>query len=106
MRDVEMRQRNIVFPDTAANEARFWANIISGKSRFSQTQVVGIAIIALALLLPLWFILKSLATPVISWLLLAFYGLLFLLLRWRVRKALSMAHSHVSQKRRNMGQRN
>jgi|HubBroStandDraft_2_1064218.scaffolds.fasta_scaffold00231_1 hypothetical protein len=47
--DVDARQRNVVFPDTAANESRFWRNIISGEERLSGTQVVGIALMYLAL---------------------------------------------------------
>ena len=47
--DVHARQRNVVFPDTAANESRFWRNIISGKERLSGTQVVGIALMYLVL---------------------------------------------------------
>ncbi|HEX6802136.1 MAG TPA: hypothetical protein VF133_00520 [Terriglobales bacterium] len=40
MRDVELSQRNIVFPDTAANEARFWRTLISGK--LTTVQVIGV----------------------------------------------------------------
>jgi Flp pilus assembly protein TadB len=85
---VQQSQRNIVFPDTASNEARFWKNVISGKTPLTTTQRVGLTIIALALGLPLWFIVESLASSILAWLLLAFYAGLFLLLRWRVHKAL------------------
>ncbi len=40
-------QRNIVFPETAANEARFWRNMITGKRKLSCTQSLGIAVMAL-----------------------------------------------------------
>ena len=89
MRDLELSQRNIVFPDTASNEARFWKNVISGKTRFSRTQVVGLAIISLAVLWMLWYLVQSLAASFYGWLLLVAYGLMFLFLRWRVRKALA-----------------
>lgn len=48
-RDVDDRQRNIVFPDTAANESRFWRNLISGRRKLSVTQIIGIAIMYLTL---------------------------------------------------------
>src|SRR5262249_46570361 len=40
MREVELSQRNTVFPDTVSNEARFWRNIISGKQPVSAALVV------------------------------------------------------------------
>jgi Na+-transporting NADH:ubiquinone oxidoreductase subunit NqrE len=48
--DIAQRQRNVVFPDTAANEARFWRNIVSDKRKLSRTQSLGIAVMALILL--------------------------------------------------------
>ena len=47
LQDIEDRQRNIVFPDTAANEARFWRNLIDGKQRLTVAQKIGVAIISL-----------------------------------------------------------
>jgi hypothetical protein len=44
--DVAQRQRNLVFPDTAANEARFWRNIISS-NKLTGLQLLGIAAMAL-----------------------------------------------------------
>lgn len=44
-RDVEARQRNIVFPDTVQNEARFWRNL--GKPAFNTSAKVGLGLIAL-----------------------------------------------------------
>jgi hypothetical protein len=44
-RDIERRQRNIVFPDTVQNEARFWRNL--GNPPFSTSAKVGLALIAL-----------------------------------------------------------
>jgi len=38
LRDIEKRQRNVVFPDTVNNEARFWRNIIEGKQRLTVVQ--------------------------------------------------------------------
>ena len=48
--DVAQRQRNVVFPDTAANEARFWRNIISDKRKLTGVQLLGIAVMALILI--------------------------------------------------------
>ena len=50
LRDVDASQRNIVFPDTANNEARFWRNIINGKARLGTTQKIGILLVFLTLL--------------------------------------------------------
>jgi len=50
LRDVDASQRNIVFPDTANNEARFWRNIINGKARLGTTQKIGILLVLLTLL--------------------------------------------------------
>ena len=49
LRDIDARQRNIVFPDTASNEGRFWRNVVSGKQKLTGVQVAGIAIVFLAL---------------------------------------------------------
>jgi hypothetical protein len=32
MQDVQNRQRSVVFPETLANETRFWQNILNGKA--------------------------------------------------------------------------
>jgi hypothetical protein len=45
LRDIQASQRNTVFPDTAANEARFWRNI--GKQPFNLTTKIGLALLAL-----------------------------------------------------------
>ena len=50
LRDVDARQRNVVFPDTANNEGRFWRNVIDGKERLSGIQRIGILFIFLTLL--------------------------------------------------------
>jgi hypothetical protein len=54
LQDIAARQRNIVFPDTAQNEARFWRNLIEGKGRLTIVQAVGICVIALAVLVLLF----------------------------------------------------
>jgi hypothetical protein len=90
MREVELRERNTVFPDTALNEARFWRNLVSGKQRVSAAHVVFIVLVCGVLAVPVWDILKAM-TSIFGGLFLAGCGALFLLLRWRVRKALAGA---------------
>ena len=88
MRDVEHSQRNIVFPDTAANEARFWRNIISGK--LSTVQRVGVLVICGAVAALTWLTAKEMIS-IEGLLFLVGCGAAFLLLRWRVRKAIGAA---------------
>lgn len=47
LRDIDARQRNVVFPDTAKNEARFWRNIIEGRQRLTVLQGLGICVLGL-----------------------------------------------------------
>jgi hypothetical protein len=89
MRDVNSRQRNIVFPDAAVNEARFWRNVISGKRSLTAVQVIGIVTICAVLILPVWDIVHALRRSLAAWLFIALMVALFTLLRWRTRKALS-----------------
>jgi hypothetical protein len=45
-RDITNRQRNIVFPDTVLNEARFYRHIIRHKMRLNMVQRVGVFIVS------------------------------------------------------------
>ena len=45
MQDVATRQRNVVFPDTVQNEARFWRNL--GNPPFTTIAKVGLGLLAL-----------------------------------------------------------
>jgi hypothetical protein len=49
LRDVHARQRNLVFPETVANESTFWRNIIAGKKKLHASQLIGIGLIYLTL---------------------------------------------------------
>ena len=93
LRDVDSRQRNVVFPDTAQNEARFWRNIISGKRHLTTAQVTGIGIVWLAMAFPLWELLRWMRYSIYAWLMLSLLGAGFLLLRWRTLKTLSNIES-------------
>jgi hypothetical protein len=102
MRDVSARQRNTVFPDTVQNEARFWRNAMAGKHRFTIGQVVGFGLIFVAMMGVFWSAIYwklrgssaggSLFDRLIGnfgdWVILfGIFGLMFLLLRWRIRRA-------------------
>jgi hypothetical protein len=99
--DINARQRNIVFPDTAQNEARLWRNLASGKEKLTTVQVIGIALIVLTIVTIEWReavrtfrfasgstfdrllpVFLNLAIP------LGLFGVFLLVLRWRVRRAL------------------
>lgn len=70
LRDIEERQRNVVFPDTVNNEARFWRNIIQGKQRLTVVQRVGIGIFVLSvgtLVFLITFAWNDPLAPVFSW---------------------------------------
>jgi len=95
MRDVELSQRNIVFPDTAASEARFWRNIISGK--LTTVQTIGVIVYAGAVVALGWLTAKQMIS-IVGLMFLGGCGATFLLLRWRVRKAFEGAHKRPPQK--------
>jgi ABC-type uncharacterized transport system permease subunit len=93
MHEVDARQRNTVFPDTTQNEARFWRNMISGKQHLSTAQMVGLLLVCGVLAAPVWDMIKAMSS-IVGWLFFGACGAFFLLLRWRVRKALSRTESH------------
>jgi hypothetical protein len=45
LQDVEARQRNVVFPETVQNEARFWRNI--SKLPLNTSSKIGLVLLAL-----------------------------------------------------------
>jgi hypothetical protein len=50
LRDIEARQRNVVFPDIVQNEGRFWRNIYSGRQSLALSQWLGILILLASLI--------------------------------------------------------
>jgi H+/Cl- antiporter ClcA len=107
MQDVQASQRNIVFPDTAANEARLWRNLIKGKLTFLQVIGIGLMFAMLATSIGsmiYWRLRVSQAQGSFferlvqnfgAWIIaLAICGGLFLLLRWRVHDALKATRKH------------
>ena len=47
-RDIEARQRNVVFPDTVQNETRFWRNL--GNQPWTPVTKIGLGILAVFVL--------------------------------------------------------
>jgi hypothetical protein len=103
--DIDARQRNVVFPDTVQNEGRFWRNLASGKQKLTIVQGIGIALIFLWLVGLFWReavrrftfetsgplsdrLVATLGSFESQAIILALFGVFFLLLRWRVRRAL------------------
>lgn len=89
MRDVELSQHSIVVPDTAENQARLWRKFISG--RLSTVQVIGFVLMWAILAGPVWLMAKRMIS-IFGLLFLAGCGAAFLLLCWRIRKALASGH--------------
>jgi hypothetical protein len=50
LQDVDARQRNVVFPDTALNEGRFWRNLSSSKEPLTFLQWIGVLTVLATLL--------------------------------------------------------
>jgi len=48
LRDVNERQRNVVFPDTLKNETRGWRNLIESKQPLSLIQQAGLLVLAVS----------------------------------------------------------
>jgi len=104
LRDIEMRQRNVVYPDTLRNETRGWRNLITSKEPLSVLQVVGLLLLHSAVLSVLFLmgyaaieqfhstsgsVLNRIVAALGPWVIIVFLcGAVFLLLRWRIRRAL------------------
>jgi hypothetical protein len=103
--DINARQRNTVFPDTAQNEGRLWSNLANGKPKLTIAQAFAVALVALTLFGFFWReavrrftfgtsgpLHDRLVTTLESFwpqaVILLLFGAFFLLLRWRVRRAL------------------
>ena len=88
MRDVELSQRNVVFPDTVANEARFWRNL--GDRPWTASIKIGMAV--LAVFVCAWLGIFLVAARHVLWVvvlgMLLLWGPIFGLLAWAVRRNL------------------
>lgn len=49
MQDIQERQRNVLFPDTVNNEARFWRNLFEGRQRLTSVGKIGLSIFVFAM---------------------------------------------------------
>lgn len=95
--DTEARQRNVVFPDTVQNEARFWRNLKDVPWKTSTK--IGMAI--LALFVGAWimtFLLATLQEGIWTALALAagmllIFGPIFALIAWATRRSLRNIHN-------------
>lgn len=47
-RDLIERQRNVVFPDTVANEGRFWRGLLAGGQKLTRFQRFALAVVLVA----------------------------------------------------------
>jgi len=97
-RDIASRQRNVVFPDTVQNEARFWRNL--GNQPWTPTTRIGLAILGV-------FAFGLLGRLVIAvfqegagftvrtvLVVLAIWGPIFIAIAWATRRALrNISHS-------------
>lgn len=102
LQDIDARQRNSVFPDTVQNEGRFWRNLASGKQKLTIVQIIGIALMFLTVIAIFWSdaawkfrfaasgsIFDRLVPVFADWaIILGVFVVFFLVLRWRVRRAL------------------
>jgi hypothetical protein len=78
LQDIQARQRNVVFPDTANNEGRFWRNIMDGRQRLTAVQRIGVVLMVLAVAVLVFAITFSGNNPFglsFSWLRLAAAGI-------------------------------
>jgi Flp pilus assembly protein TadB len=88
MSEVERSQRNIVFPDTAKNERRFWNEIINGNRHLTISQIFIICVYYAFMAFCVVVLFRWMRYSVLPWVLLVLMACSFILLQWRVRKAL------------------
>ena len=103
MRDIDARQRNVVFPDTVQNEGRFWRNL--GKEPLTPVAKAGLIVLGIFVLGSIAFILtailrddhgkQELAAIVLGELLV--FGPIVGAIVWGTRRALR----NIQQQRRN-----
>jgi Flp pilus assembly protein TadB len=82
--DIGEPHENLLRQSALESDRKFWR----GERNLSAVQVIGIALICGVLVWLVWDMLKAM-TSIVGWLFLGGCGALFLLLRWRTRKALS-----------------
>jgi len=89
-RDIEARQRNVIFPDTAQNEARFWRNL--GGQPWTPVTRAGVVILGIFVfgfigrLLVAAFQERAAVRAVLV--VVSIWGPIFLAIAWATRRAL------------------
>jgi hypothetical protein len=90
LRDVEARQRNVVFPDTVQNEARFWRNL--GKGPSSTSAKAGLVVLAIFVFVSAAIVLVATYTGGVLWEfvlgMILFCGSIFGAIAWATRRSL------------------
>jgi hypothetical protein len=90
LQDIDARQRNVVFPDTVQNEARFWRNLGKGPSSTSARS----GLVVLAIFVFVWAAIILVATYKVGVIwefglgMLLFCGSLFGAIAWATRRSL------------------
>ncbi|MFZ0135934.1 MAG: hypothetical protein WAK89_02675 [Candidatus Sulfotelmatobacter sp.] len=102
LRDVEARQRTIVFPNTVENETRFWRNLGTGPSNTATR--VGLAVLAIFVFGLAAAILAASYQAGAMWSfllgMLLFCGSLFGAIAWATRRSLREIENHRQNPRR------
>jgi VIT1/CCC1 family predicted Fe2+/Mn2+ transporter len=92
LHDVDARQRNVVFPDTVENEARFWRNL--GKQGWTATIAIGLFVLgvfvfgSLAMILMAVFSHDASAGLVLALAMVVVWGSIFGVTAWATRRTL------------------
>ena len=97
LKDVDSRQRNIVFPDTTRNEARFWKNI--GNPAFNTPAKIGLAVIGISVFGTVAFVLRDLTREndgveqlaIFALKYVLFFGPIFAAIAWATHRTLRKA---------------
>jgi hypothetical protein len=90
LQDIEARQRNVVFPDTVQNEARFWRNL--GNRGWSASTKAGLFVLGVYVFGMLAMILIATFQAGVTWnlvlVMLLFWGPFFAAIAWATRRSL------------------
>src|SRR5271163_301824 len=92
LHDVGARQRNVIFPDTVQNEARFWRNL--GNQGWSKTSRIGLLVLGTFVFSGLTTILIAIfqqgatAVWILALAMVLVWGIIFGLIAWGTRRTL------------------
>ena len=95
LQDIEARQRNVVFPDTVQNEARFWRNI--SQRPLTTSLKIGLALLAVLGWGVFARLLFSTIQEGVTWAfvlgMLLLWGPIFGVIAWATRRSLRNIHN-------------